>query len=58
MSGERVRSYRCACLRNIVHAGVFVQVNWVYVRLLKTPFNRAGNPDYLAQWQVGGCHRR
>lgn len=27
-------------------------VNWVYVRLLKTPFNRAGNPDYLAQWQT------
>ena len=41
------------CLHGYVHADVLSQVNWVYVRLLKTPFNRAGNPDYLAQWQVG-----
>ena len=31
---------------------VYVQLCWVYVRLLSTPFNRAGNADYLAQWQV------
>ena len=53
MAGKRAYLCQCMCLHGYVHADVLSQVNWVYVRLLKTPFNRAGNPDYLAQWQVG-----